>query len=1020
MSKKLPEAPRVLSHPPDQQAYGCAALQNAGKVGETRGLTTALKEFIDNSLSAGADRLEVMLLYNLSGQPLWVVADNGSGMAVDNESGEASLQKFLTLFASSKHQPKGLNMHGVGAKRAGYYLSSKMDVYTQSAEHQQPQTLFYKTTLDFSAAWKSPVQVYKDAKLTGPPDDPSVKILEQTIASLLEKGKGWTVIVLRQLKQSVSPSLLQSLYEHLAMTYYFMLKDCAIVLSSYDKDRKQCFYRQVKTDKTVFARITNDSVPEKLLFSLTSASGSKVEGVIFYLPYKEGQETSTTGQVWVFWMDRWIPMAKGELLSRLFKIPQAFKTKEKRMHVFIFLDRDFVPSQTKQDFNNCLFDILVNEYRTITVKGETRNPTSTFRQWMQTVVQKYDEDCKWFTNQEESITSLQFQGRVFEINDLVKHKNGALYRILGFRKPAGKDVFVAGIEAENEPRYTLKKQGLYLETEAIKSRCFDIHKFDLACKNLDKEYQALLAEAKKEIPSALVVTTTDPDETSSDEFFKQRRFKTDEPLSMLHVRVKAFKEAGAPRAQNCIRDQKKKPLSCLWRYSRFVNGGVGWVKRDECSSSEFKKGVIAIEGRSFQEAGQWKLEILLPSCPWVAPAQFLFEVVAFNAKSAEIIGPRNLTIDGSGSLTVEVRDKYGNPLEYTTKRPVVRIDLTRPSKNLCLLHYNVVLTSSGLTLENMQFARTKRNHYPTCAVTGCQCQVKTLQDDRASYVSKVGIKDPGPPCKDCKHPLGAHRMKAVNPFPELQNAAVKEISLRITLNGKKVLCKANLSAGKVHHISIKKFKDCVRGGKTLANGTCFPAMDFHLVDYCGHPTISSAEAAGYKMQFMLKAEGKQLDNCLTDNLEAPGKKVDTLLFECRRKQIFRWAENQVMISLPPVGQKSVLQACWVLLKPNSEPITVMFPITVTFGQQFKRRKIQETKEPSGSAVEEGSDGDTTVSDTETEESSDSTKDEHNRQVQVINSKYKQKKKAAKAEYRSKLKAARDERDSHLEALQKHL
>jgi hypothetical protein len=99
---------------------------------------TALADIVDNSVDAGATRIDIRINLDTDGDILITVADNGCGMD------EQTLLDGMTYGATGRIDPKRLGKFGLGLKTASTAFCRKLSVTTRSS----PDAVLMKATWD--------------------------------------------------------------------------------------------------------------------------------------------------------------------------------------------------------------------------------------------------------------------------------------------------------------------------------------------------------------------------------------------------------------------------------------------------------------------------------------------------------------------------------------------------------------------------------------------------------------------------------------------------------------------------------------------------------------------------------------------------------------------------------------------------------------------------------------------------------------------------------------------------------
>ncbi len=93
---------------------------------------TAVADVVDNSIAAGASRIDVSVGQLPGAQVQIVVADNGKGMDIP------TLRDAMRLGSPPRHDPYSLGKFGLGLKTASFSMARQLDVVTRTAEDLVP------------------------------------------------------------------------------------------------------------------------------------------------------------------------------------------------------------------------------------------------------------------------------------------------------------------------------------------------------------------------------------------------------------------------------------------------------------------------------------------------------------------------------------------------------------------------------------------------------------------------------------------------------------------------------------------------------------------------------------------------------------------------------------------------------------------------------------------------------------------------------------------------------------------
>lgn len=93
---------------------------------------TAVADIVDNSIAAGASRIDVSVAPLPGAQVQIVVADNGKGMDLP------TLRDAMRLGSPPRQDPYSLGKFGLGLKTASFSMARQLDVVTRAAENLEP------------------------------------------------------------------------------------------------------------------------------------------------------------------------------------------------------------------------------------------------------------------------------------------------------------------------------------------------------------------------------------------------------------------------------------------------------------------------------------------------------------------------------------------------------------------------------------------------------------------------------------------------------------------------------------------------------------------------------------------------------------------------------------------------------------------------------------------------------------------------------------------------------------------
>lgn len=172
---------------------------------------TAMADIVDNSISAGATKIDVRVNLNIKNEITVYIADNGCGMNFEE------LKNAMTYGSKERVDPKSLGKFGLGLKTASTAFCRSLSVLSKSSDSEYNRV---RWDLDYVA------QVNAWELLHDENDQSEIDYLE----SITEGGSGTLVIwdkVDRLMKAYVSVGslkkaynrIINSLIHHFAMTY---------------------------------------------------------------------------------------------------------------------------------------------------------------------------------------------------------------------------------------------------------------------------------------------------------------------------------------------------------------------------------------------------------------------------------------------------------------------------------------------------------------------------------------------------------------------------------------------------------------------------------------------------------------------------------------------------------------------------------------------------------------------------------------------------------------------------------
>ena len=175
---------------------------------------TALADIVDNSVDAGATRIDIRIDMDVDGDILVTVADNGCGMD------EKMLLNGMTYGARGQNDPKRLGKFGLGLKTASTAFCRRLSVITRD----NPDTGLLTATWDLDHV----VKVGKWEILLGEPNDYERDIFEKTASGSSGTLVVWEVID-RLMKNYSDPKgshaikalekIIDAFREHASMVY---------------------------------------------------------------------------------------------------------------------------------------------------------------------------------------------------------------------------------------------------------------------------------------------------------------------------------------------------------------------------------------------------------------------------------------------------------------------------------------------------------------------------------------------------------------------------------------------------------------------------------------------------------------------------------------------------------------------------------------------------------------------------------------------------------------------------------
>ena len=130
-------------------------LESVRDIGYT--LATALADVIDNSVTAGASKIEMFTSVK-NNQPLLGILDDGTGMA---ESGLHAAMRLGSSSPLSRRNPSDLGRFGLGLKTASFSQCRRLTVITRHSNRTS------------AAVWDLDLVAREDDWIVQIPDDPS-------------------------------------------------------------------------------------------------------------------------------------------------------------------------------------------------------------------------------------------------------------------------------------------------------------------------------------------------------------------------------------------------------------------------------------------------------------------------------------------------------------------------------------------------------------------------------------------------------------------------------------------------------------------------------------------------------------------------------------------------------------------------------------------------------------------------------------------------------------------------------
>jgi hypothetical protein len=176
---------------------------------------TAMGELLDNSVDAGANRIDVHVQEQANGKVMITIVDNGKGMS------ESALQYALTLAKELKIGIDQLGKFGMGMKTAALSMTTQMEIFTKASHSDIYYGEFNMNKIELQGSFKTTVRQAKEEEIVyfnqrlGNSRSGTVIILKncdrvgvkaETLANQLEEyiGKTYRVYIGRGVAFSIS------------------------------------------------------------------------------------------------------------------------------------------------------------------------------------------------------------------------------------------------------------------------------------------------------------------------------------------------------------------------------------------------------------------------------------------------------------------------------------------------------------------------------------------------------------------------------------------------------------------------------------------------------------------------------------------------------------------------------------------------------------------------------------------------------------------------------------------------
>jgi hypothetical protein len=118
---KAPKEPKIM------EPSAARLVESLRDTGYT--FTTSVADIVDNSVSADADKIEIILDLDFGNNPFLMIADNGTGMD------ETALEAAMIYGSPLRPSPKSLGKFGMGLKTASTSFCRKLTVISNKDDH---------------------------------------------------------------------------------------------------------------------------------------------------------------------------------------------------------------------------------------------------------------------------------------------------------------------------------------------------------------------------------------------------------------------------------------------------------------------------------------------------------------------------------------------------------------------------------------------------------------------------------------------------------------------------------------------------------------------------------------------------------------------------------------------------------------------------------------------------------------------------------------------------------------------